>query len=104
MQETAPSSSGDLQAGQTVGGAGGAAGFGGGGGGAAGRGGGAAAPAAALGPPAAAPAPTGWGAAAGRGEPTWNTCLQVGQRTCLPAASSGTCIAVPQLAFGQRMI
>src|SRR5947199_94651 len=80
-------------AGHLVGGPFAAAGGGGAGGGAAGFGGGGAAgrgtePEA---PPPAA-APTSWGAAAGAGAPMTNRFWQPGQRTCLPVASSGTCI------------
>ena len=34
---------------------------------------------------------------------TWNGCLHVGHCTRLPAALSGTCIALPQAAFGHLM-
>src|SRR5262249_30221094 len=97
MQAMAPGNSVDLQAGHSVGvvAADGAGGMDtDGDDGAVGPGRGAVMPG--LLPPAT-PAPTGWGA----GAPTMNTCLQDGQRTCLPAALSGTCIVLLQC--GQRM-
>src|SRR5262245_30844143 len=48
---------------------------------------------------AGAPAATGSRAGAATRNARWH----FGQRTCLPAASSGTRIAVPQLGFGQRI-
>src|SRR5205809_2564109 len=98
MQAMAPGSKGDLQAGHSVGvaprlrsGAEGAGARGGGGGGVgaagAGRDG------------APTPAATGWRAGAAA---TANTSWHDGQRTCLPPASSGTCIGLVH--FGQRMI
>src|SRR5437764_1052604 len=54
--------------------------------------------AAAGAPAATATAAAGWGAAAPAAAGTANSCLQLlfGQRTFLPAALSGTCIAVRQ--------
>src|SRR5262245_20423679 len=52
--------------------------------------------------PAAAPAATGSRAGALPTPPTWNRRLPPGQRTCLPGALSGTCIALVQ--WGQRMV
>lgn len=93
MQAIAPGSRGALQAGHSLVGAEGVAAGGGGGDGRAGtdtdgddgR--------------AGAPAATGSRAGAAMRNARWH----FGQRTCLPTASSGTRIGVPQVAFGQRI-
>src|SRR5688572_17069702 len=85
MHETAPGSRSEPHAGHFVGAPLAAAGGGGAGGGGAAAGGRGVEPDAA--PVAAA---TSWGAAA----PTTNMFWHFGQRTCLPVASSGTCIRV----------
>src|SRR6516162_5883059 len=106
MHEMAPGSRSALQAGHfvgpcgllaAVGAAGGAADSVGAGGRGGGAGRGAAADAGGGAGAAAAPAPTGCSAGAG----IVKTSLQVGQRTCLPAALSGTCIRVWH--FGQAI-
>src|SRR6516164_2961363 len=100
MHAMAPVSNGDLQAGHSVGLAGGGAGVGTDGvGGRTELAGGAAGRAAGARTAAGAAAPTGSRA----GAPTRNAWWHFGHCTFLPAASSGTLIGVPHVAFGQRI-
>src|SRR5262245_61359011 len=96
MQAMAPGSRAEPQAGHAVGVVGALAATG-----AAGRGG-AAGAVGAVGRAGPAVAPAATGSRAGAGPLIGNSRLQPGQRTCLPTALSGTCMALVQC--GHRIV